>query len=194
MSEAATERCPVDHKTRQAWLDKAREANASKSQPPPPNTTPTNVVVQGPTRFSLDAGRYVPVHAPPPANHQPNASFMRLKGLGTDREISTIPRAQSILEHAEAANTHSPANYEQDTGADAKSGNWVYPSEHMFFQAMKRKNFNPEAEDMKSIVPIHNAVNERAWVEVKKWEEGRGSEKYVYATLYLEFCPCPSID
>ncbi|KAF1355478.1 cytochrome c/c1 heme-lyase [Delphinella strobiligena] len=171
-------RCPVDHKTRQAWLDKAREANASKPQQPlPPNTTPTNVAAQGPTRFSLDVGRYVPVHAPPPTNHPPNAPFMRLKGLGTDREISTIPRAQSILEHAEAANTHSPANYEQDTGADAKSGNWVYPSEQMFFQAMKRKNFNPEAEDMKSIVPIHNAVNERAWVEIKKWEKGRGSEK-----------------
>ena len=101
---------------------------------------------------------------------------MRLKGLGKDREISTIPRAQQIFDDAQAASTHSPANHEQESGADGISGNWIYPSEEMFFQAMKRKNFDPNAEDMKSIVPIHNAVNEQAWVEIKKWETGRGSE------------------
>lgn len=40
----------------------------------------------------------------------------------------------------------------------------------MFFDAMKRKSYNPEARDMKSIIPIHNAVNERAWSEILKWE------------------------
>jgi len=29
---------------------------------------------------------------------------------------------------------------------------------------------------MRSIVPIHNAVNERAWEEIKSWERGRGAE------------------
>jgi cytochrome c heme-lyase len=29
---------------------------------------------------------------------------------------------------------------------------------------------------MQTIVPIHNAVNERAWMEIKEWERGRGSE------------------
>ena len=48
----------------------------------------------------------------------------------------------------------------------------------MFFEAMKRKAFNPEQADMKTIVPIHNAVNERAWMEIKEWERGRGSERY----------------
>jgi len=55
-------------------------------------------------------------------------------------------------------------------------GNWVYPSETQFFAAMARKNHNPETSDMKTIVPIHNAVNERAWAEVLKWEAGRGGE------------------
>jgi len=41
---------------------------------------------------------------------------------------------------------------------------------------MARKNHNPQAADMKTIVPIHNAVNERAWTEVMKWETGRGGE------------------
>lgn len=40
----------------------------------------------------------------------------------------------------------------------------------MFFEAMRRKNFSPHATDMSSIVPIHNAVNERAWHLIKEWE------------------------
>jgi cytochrome c heme-lyase len=43
----------------------------------------------------------------------------------------------------------------------------------MFFDAMRRKSFDPSAPDMRTIVPIHNAVNERAWYEIKKWEAGR---------------------
>lgn len=55
-------------------------------------------------------------------------------------------------------------------------GNWVYPSEAQFYAAMARKEHNPQAADMKTIVPIHNAVNERAWAEIMKWESGRGGE------------------
>lgn len=51
------------------------------------------------------------------------------------------------------------------------TGNWIYPSQKMFFEAMQRKNFDPKATDMSTIVPIHNAVNERAWKEIKLWEE-----------------------
>jgi len=52
----------------------------------------------------------------------------------------------------------------------------VYPSESQFFAAMARKNHDPQTKDMKVIVPIHNAVNERTWYEILKWEEGRGSD------------------
>ena len=41
----------------------------------------------------------------------------------------------------------------------------------MFFDAMKRKNHSPRATDMTAIVPIHNAVNEKAWAEIKDWEK-----------------------
>jgi len=41
----------------------------------------------------------------------------------------------------------------------------------MFFEAMRRKNHDPQAADMKTIVPIHNAVNERAWQEILQWEK-----------------------
>lgn len=63
----------------------------------------------------------------------------------------------------------------------SESGNWIYPSEKMFFEAMKRKGYASEARDMKTIVPIHNAVNERAWKEIKEWERPWGSEeKYAF--------------
>ncbi|KAF7975285.1 hypothetical protein HWV62_10042 [Athelia sp. TMB] len=71
--------------------------------------------------------------------------------LSTDRETSSIPR---------------PAG-----------DRWEYPSEAQFFAAMARKHHEPRAADMRTIVPIHNAVNERAWGELLKWEAGRGGER-----------------
>ena len=41
---------------------------------------------------------------------------------------------------------------------------------------MARKGHNPRANDMKVVVPIHNAVNERAWFDIMRWERGRGGE------------------
>ena len=46
----------------------------------------------------------------------------------------------------------------------------MYPSEQMFFNAMRRKGWAPEAGDMPHVVAIHNAVNERAWREILAWE------------------------
>lgn len=71
--------------------------------------------------------------------------------LSTCRETSSIPRTAS--------------------------DNWVYPSEAQFFAAMARKQHDPRASDMRIIVPIHNAVNERAWAAVRRWEDGKGGER-----------------
>lgn len=104
-----------------------------------------------------------------------------MRSLSTSREISTIPRAlnqstpTTVLNSAEAA-ALPPANNEHDTGHDTSTGNWVYPSQEMFFKAMERKGHAPHNADMATIVPIHNAVNEKAWAHIKEWEKGRGSE------------------
>lgn len=85
------------------------------------------------------------------SNYMPHISQQALpdqKGhLGKHREISTIPRAS----HEEKV--------------------WVYPSEQMFFNAMRRKNWNPDESDMPVVVPIHNAVNEQAWQKILEWEQ-----------------------
>jgi cytochrome c heme-lyase len=78
------------------------------------------------------------------------SSNLESSGLSTDRETSSIPKSNKE--------------------------NWVYPSEAQFFAAMARKNHHPQAADMKTIVPMHNAVNERAWAEVMRWEAGKGGD------------------
>jgi len=101
----SSEKCPVDHSSRQKWASMHASSSTSAAHP-----------------------------------------------LPMDRETSSIPRADG-------------------------SGNWVYPSQSQFYEAMARKNHNPTAGDMKVVVPIHNAVNERTWAEVLKWETGQGGEK-----------------
>ncbi|GLC53213.1 hypothetical protein PLESTB_000720400 [Pleodorina starrii] len=88
-------------------------------------------------------------------------------GLGTQRQTSNIPMAppDKLPPH-------------QQGGQDF----WVYPSEHMFYNAMKRKGWDPQAEDMRSVVAIHNGVNERAWREVMAWER-----------LHCDECPQPRL-
>jgi cytochrome c heme-lyase len=153
--------CPVDHKTREAWLKQAKKAQPPANIPVSPSSP---LQAESCDSSQIDQN---PAQAPAPSK----LNILSRAGLGTEREVSTIPRA------VENAPTERPANNERDTGADKKTGNWIYPSEEMFFNAMKRKSYNPNEADMQTIVPIHNAVNERAWKEIKEWEKGRGSER-----------------
>lgn len=164
-SETPAEVCPVDHATRAAWL----KSNASKPIFPAvvPETKPadktkgcdSSKMDQNPT--SEHRGFLSKLTAP--ASDTPNF-------LGVEREVSTIPRASAV------SHEDKPANSEKETGV-SESGNWIYPSEKMFFEAMKRKGYQSDARDMKTIIPIHNAVNERAWKEIKEWEKPYGSNE-----------------
>ncbi|KAH8677652.1 cytochrome c/c1 heme lyase-domain-containing protein [Xylariales sp. PMI_506] len=187
-SDDAAAACPVDHKARDVWIQQARAAAATSSggaaeaamhtPTQPPSTTPPS--------WSSSILSYIPFagsSSSSSASQQPQAASSVLKpassNLGTSREISTIPRSSAVPSSnsstatttTEVAPSARPANHEQETGADPASGNWIYPSERMFFEAMKRKGHDPQAADMQTVVPIHNAVNERAWAEIKKWEE-----------------------
>lgn len=71
------------------------------------------------------------------------------KPLSTDREKSTIPKA----------------------GADEQE-TWTYPSEQMFYNALKRKGKadGVQEEDMQTVVAVHNTMNEKTWKQVMDWE------------------------
>lgn len=148
--------CPVDHTTRAAWLEQA------KAQRPEHNPLPVGESCDS-SQIDQSTSTSSPLQLP---------TFLGGPRLGTDREVSTIPRALPKVSQA----GKGPANNEQETGADKSSSSWIYPSEQMFFNAMRRKNYDPQVADMRTIVPIHNAVNERAWKEIKEWEKGRGAE------------------
>ena len=102
-----------------------------------------------------------------PKPNQKRASRQREK-LSTDRESSTIP----ISERNDALHEHQ---------RDATT-TWQYPSEQMFFNAIARKGWRPKEEDMTNVIKIHNAVNERCWGEVMKWEK-----------LHARECDCPKL-
>jgi cytochrome c heme-lyase len=181
------EKCPVDHATRAAWL------KSNSSRPVFPGTT-----TEAP-RVNLDSSCDSSsvdqtLSPPPPSSHAPSTSWFSHyfssstapaaprtdQGLGEVRVVSTIPRGTPVDKNAR------PANSEAESEVSA-SGNWIYPSEKMFFEAMKRKGHKGEVADMKTIVPIHNAVNERAWKEIKEWEQPWGSDKrYDYSSLQPE--------
>ncbi len=54
-----------------------------------------------------------------------------------------------------------------------QSDKWIYPSEQMFFNALKRKGKanGITEEDMEVLLKIHNGTNERAWKLVMQWEQ-----------------------
>lgn len=86
-----------------------------------------------------------------PPDHPPVSPSPSSSSLPITREISSIPRADGEK--------------------------WVYPSQSQFYNAMARKNHDPKERDMQVLVPIHNAVNERAWSELMAWERGQGGDK-----------------
>jgi cytochrome c heme-lyase len=87
--------------------------------------------------------------------------------LDTNRVLSSIPKAEPSNN---SSSTPPPPLPQHQTGVE-QSKVWVYPSEQQFFNAMKRKGWsNADERDMNVIVQIHNAVNEKSWAEVKKWE------------------------
>lgn len=110
--------------------------------------------------------------------------------LPTARQASSIPMAPEsevdVPEHQKATTSATAAgggkaaaaaekeNRGEQEAETSSNKTWVYPSQQMFFNAMRRKGWSPDERDMASVVAIHNAVNERAWQEVVAWEAAAG--------------------
>lgn len=191
---AAETQCPVDHNSREAWLAQARAAQQATQQPSPssPSSQPTKIESEQSSSssgwgwripfFSSSSSSSTTTTTPSTQTTTSSPPHPPQKGgnLGTDRVISSIPRSTG----PGATTSACPVNHETETGADPKTGNWVYPSEKMFFDAMRRKGHATQAADMKTVVPIHNAVNERAWHEIREWERPYESTRYgVFSSL-----------
>lgn len=116
-----------------------------------------------------------------PTNNMPKVPELSVwpgqkQELNKERTTSTIPKGSFTPFHQEGI----------------KEGeSWVYPSEQQFFNAMKRKGFDAKEEDMGTVVAIHNAVNERTWREVLKWET-RYHSKHCAEPKLLKFLGRPT--
>ncbi len=53
---------------------------------------------------------------------------------------------------------------------------WTFPSQQRFYNAMKKKGWNPREEDMRYVVSIHNTINEQTWRRVMEYEKLHASE------------------
>lgn len=152
-------KCPVDHSKREAWMEKMGK--------PPHSPTEQKVETQPAEACPVDPSARVKwlksvavsSRGAPEAIEEATSSSGKVAGqileetanLPIDREVSSIPRTDTRT-------------------------NWIYPSQKQFFEAMKRKKWNPEATDMLTVVPIHNHVNELAWRHILNWERSNLEE------------------
>lgn len=96
--------------------------------------------------------------------------------LSTVRTVSTIPRGgEDEVPTVDGAAAAAAAGGSKKGCAPShqppSAPKWVYPSEQQFYNAMRRKGWEiPDEATVPWIVQIHNAVNERGWAEVRRWE------------------------
>lgn len=99
-----------------------------------------------------------------PRNMMPEISQHSAPGqdveLSRHREVSTIPKA----------------------GRNPNEPNWIYPSPQQFYNAMLRKNKDPEADAMDAVVHVHNVTNEKTWDHILDWEK-----------MHFKRCPNPTL-
>jgi cytochrome c heme-lyase len=81
------------------------------------------------------------------------------------RETSSIPISQRAIDLPKHQHT------EREGRREERAKNWTYPSPKMFYEAIKRKGWQPPETDIDNVVKIHNVVNERCWQEILKWEK-----------------------
>ncbi|KAI8366693.1 cytochrome c/c1 heme-lyase [Radiomyces spectabilis] len=143
-------KCPVDPSAYKHFLPPTADNSETEKCPVDPSAYKHFLPQASPSDKGCDSDTFNE------SNYMPNISQTQQSDqkmpLGLDRETSTIPRAQ---------------------GSESK---WIYPSEQMFFNAMRRKNWDPKEEDMPVVVPIHNAVNEQAWQKILEWESMHQTE------------------
>lgn len=166
LQEQNKDACLLDKKTTNRGLVQVALTTVSNSDGGCPskagsvaNTNVSECPSTGAVAYKAD--EIDPFNAMPPPNQKPspNQPFV----LSTKREKSNIPKATATNE------------------------TWEYPSAQMFWNAMLRKGWRWQEDqlsqaDMDNIITIHNANNEAAWLEVLKWEN----------LLHPE-CDCPKL-
>lgn len=155
-------KCPVDHSTREAWVKNMGTGEQAPKQLPADHP----VIPSGNGEAAC------------PVNHE--ARGIWLKHANATKQVEDIECSSEELPSTPHYTTDVPLPTERETSSIPRTGTdskWIYPSQKQFFEAMKRKNWDPSTEDMKTVVPIHNSVNERVWNYIKLWEANEGGKE-----------------
>lgn len=140
-----------------ATLPKTHPSIAASGNPPPEcpmhqkQAPKEQAILVSECPVKHDQSDINPLNMMPPMNQNPAPD--QPFPLPKDRQVSSIPKVTE----------------------DGKQEFWVYPSQQMFWNAMLRKGWRWQKDDIKpkdmdDIIKIHNANNEQAWQEVLKWE------------------------
>lgn len=163
------EGCPVDHSAKKPssswnpleWFSKNVEPPEEKRiEKKGECPVKHNQVDACPVKHSGGSSFALPASIEESARHAQTPHPDQRVPLSTHRVVSTIPRADELREEPLAA--HQPG----------EGSKWVYPSEQQFYNAMRRKGWDGVDETtIPLVVRIHNSVNEKAWNEVRRWEQ-----------------------
>ncbi|KAL0961543.1 hypothetical protein HGRIS_006482 [Hohenbuehelia grisea] len=119
--------------------------SAPPTECPVPHKTPTSSASSSSTPAQCPVSHSDGVN---PLNQMPTLSQMPAESqtslLPTERTESSIPRDDTTR--------------------------WDYPSPQQFHNALVRKGWETPEEHVEEMVQIHNFLNERAWLEVLRWE------------------------
>ncbi|KAF9171333.1 Cytochrome c1 heme lyase [Mortierella sp. AD011] len=155
-------KCPVSPEAHKHFMPRS----AQQKSPPSPMTEGE---ANGASGLKID-----PTNNMPSKPDQFRTASQRSE-LKKEREASTIPKAANSPDpygddKKGASSSSTFGAHAPDPDSDQEKV-WIYPSEQMFFNAMKRKNWEAREEDMKFVVPIHNMVNEMTWKHILRWEK-----------------------
>ena len=182
---SAKDACPVSDEARAVYAGLAGPAGAAS-----PTTCPAEEKVDtaGGANVAVDAKNHMP------SVPEQGAARGQRTTMSSTRVASSIPMtpdkgAVSVAVAVEVEGVGAGAGAGAGEGGVAAAGTatgvgcggdgagaaeevWQYPSEQMFYNALKRKGKGGDVreEDMNTVVSIHNAVNERTWRQLMAWE------------------------
>ncbi|RDB15844.1 Cytochrome c heme lyase [Hypsizygus marmoreus] len=119
-----------------------------------------------PHKSTADTSASCPIKHDAPASAAPAQCPIDHEGVNPLNQMPQLAHTpapnQTILLPTERTESSIP----RDRGSK-----WDYPSPQQFYNALVRKGWETPEEHVETMVEIHNFLNERAWMEVLKWEK-----------------------
>lgn len=155
------------HTMGQSSSQPVASVSSSSGQCPVPHTSPSSAPEKCPIEHSPSSSSSRPLQEEP--NQRPPAECpMHHEGSGINplNQMPTLSQTPTANQTADLPIEREVSSIPRD---DATK--WEYPSPQQFHNALVRKGWETPEEHVETMVQIHNFLNERAWLEILKWEK-----------------------